>query len=52
MSILLYIEIWDIKAAVIEEMLNKKKNKNLDYTVLSFQSGVRLCRQKVLVRKE
>ena len=40
MSILLYVEIWDIKAAVIEEMLNKKKNKNSDYTVKFWASKV------------
>ena len=44
-GILPYVEIWDIRAAVIEEMLNKKKKKNLDYTIKSqvFRVEVEHC---------
>ena len=34
-GILPHVEVRDIKVAVMEEMLNKKKNKNSDYTVKS-----------------
>ena len=39
-GILPRVEIRDIKAAVMEEMLNKKKNKNSDYTIKSRASRV------------
>ena len=39
-GILSHIEIQDIRAAVIEEILNKKKNKNSDYTIKFWASGV------------
>ena len=41
-GILPHVEVQDIRAAVIEEMLKKKKNKNLDYTVKSWISGVKV----------
>ena len=33
MGILPCVKVQDIRAAVIEEMLNKKENKNSDYTI-------------------
>ena len=41
MGILPRVKVQDIRAAVIEEMLNKKENKNSDYIVKFWASKVK-----------